>query len=224
MEVWIERNPYISPSNIKLAGIPSFSTPPIETCPGRTAACSGCDGCRPAPADSAPAPKGYCYIMKMIAARPSIGISYNRNLDAVLQGNFIVPAARWISKHSPSEFRFGVGGDFFSRSYIQQTRQLVTMFPNVRFMAFTRSWRIPRLRRELETLRALPNFVLIASQDSETEPAPAGWRRAYAGKPARPARGRRLIMCPGYGPQALTCKQCLLCFRPSNVDIYFPIH
>lgn len=202
---------FISPGNIKLGLIPSFSTPPVETCPGRTVACSGCSKL------------GYCYILKMIALRPSIGVSYAHNLEALLAGNFLVPVARWISKHNPSMFRFSVAGDIFSPRYAQDIHKLAVMFPGVRFLAFTRSWRVKRLRPDLKRLRSLPNFQLIASQDSETEPAPAHYRAAHAGKPSSPRPGRRTILCPGYGPKELTCDKCGICFRPGP-DIYFPIH
>ena len=202
---------YVSPANIKLGNIPSFSTPPIETCPGRTSECSGCNGS-----------KHYCYIIKMIKLRPSIGVSYARNLDAILSDNFILPVSRYISKNKPKMFRFSVGGDIFSSKYAEDIAKLVNMFPEVKFLAFTRSWRIKSLADDIAKLQKLKNLQLIASMDNETEQAPLVYRRAYAGKPMHPKR--KTILCPGYGPKELTCEDCGLCFKSANVDIYFPIH
>lgn len=194
----------ISLGNVKLGPIPNWSIPAGETCPGQTSLCAG-----------------RCYVKNYTRVYKSAAVAYSRNNDSVLLTDWTVEIMRFLSRRKPSAFRIHVSGDFFSRSYIAGWEKTVRLFPETRFLAYTRSWRVPRLRRALETLRALPNVQIFASCDPEAHGAPAGWRRAWMGSPTDDSR---TTLCPGYGPKELTCAECKLCFRASRVNVHFPIH
>ena len=197
----------ISPGNTKLGRVHNISLPPGETCPGQTGRCAA-----------------VCYASKYMKVFTSAARAYEQNLAAViLEDGWDVPILRKLSKSQPRFFRIHVAGDFFSPSYIQRWAIIARMFPKTQFLAYTRSWRVPRLRRELESLRQLPNFQLFASCDAEAHNAPKAWRKAHMGQPAYQTEGKT-ILCPGYGPAEPQCDACGLCFRPVPINVYFPIH
>ena len=194
----------ISPGNSKLGKIPSISLPPGETCPGQTEACAKA-----------------CYASKYMKVFTSTARAYSSNLDSVLTEDWQVVVIRKLAKTQPAKFRIHVAGDFFSVGYIQAWTKIAGMFPKTQFLAYTRSWRVPKLRRALEPFRALPNVVLFASCDEQAWRAPRGWKNAHMGIPTYPQDS---ILCPGYGPKELQCDACGLCFRKLGPDVHFPIH
>ena len=198
----------ISDSNSKLGKVPNWSTSPVVTCPGATELC-----------------KSTCYVggrKGYLKVYPSARVAYAANTVAVnLSTDWSVGVMRYLSKHRPAMFRIHVSGDFHRAVYVKTWARIATMFPGTRFLAFTRSWRVARLRPSLETLRALPNVQLIASLDTEAHDAPNAWRKAWMGSPVS---GHSATLCPGYGPAELQCDACGLCFRPVPINVYFPIH
>ncbi len=209
----------ISASNTKLGNIPNYSLPPVTTCPGATELC-----------------KATCYVggkKGYYKQYPSVRKAYTQNLadvsapvftigpDNDIERAWVVDVMRYLSKHKPSMFRIQVSGDFHKADYIRDWSRIVAMFPATKFLAFTRSWRVTRLRKALEVLRSLPNMQLIASNDAEAFDSPKAWRKAWMGSPAD---GHSALLCPGYGPKELTCDTCGLCFRPVPINVYFPIH
>jgi len=74
--------------------------------------------------------------------------------------------------------RVHVGGDFYDADYAEKWLEIGKRFPEVRFLAYTRSWRVPEVREILEEIRKLPNFALYASTDVDTGPPPPGWPEA----------------------------------------------
>jgi hypothetical protein len=209
----------ISKRNIKLGEIPNWSLPPKESCPGRTedTVINGVleKGC-----------SDLCYVggrAGYLRVFKSAGVAYEKNLDSVLLNpEWKVEVMRFLSKRQPPIFRIHVSGDFFSPKYIGEWGQIMAMFPNTRFLAYTRSWRLPRLRKELNRLRnQQANFSCFASLDGVAHNAPKGWRQAWMGQPRTEEKA---VLCPGYGPKELTCDKCTLCFRDNKVNVYFPIH
>jgi len=194
----------ISRGNSKVGRIPNLSLTPVESCPGMTDACRDCYAC--------------AYMKRFT----STAVAYAKNLQLCQAPGWKVDMVRFLARAKPASFRIHVAGDFFSAEYVETWAQICQLFPSTRFLAFTRSWRIPELKRALEQLRALPNVQIIASCDEYATAGPRSWRRAHMGKPARPTR--KTIMCPGYGPKELQCDACGLCFRPVPIDVWFPIH
>lgn len=196
----------LSDFNIKLGKMPNFSLQAGESCPGQTKACAG-----------------VCYAKKYGKCFPSTGVAYAKNLKlTLLDPNWMAPIITMLEKKAPKYFRIHVSGDFYGPKYIQDWVRICKAFPGTKFLAFTRSWRLPRLRKELNALRGLPNVQVIASMDDEAHNAPEGWRTAYMGQPANP-KGPT-IKCPGYGPKELTCSECGVCFKALKCNVWFPIH
>jgi Gene product 88 len=78
--------------------------------------------------------------------------------------------------------RIHVSGDFYSAAYVQKWLAIVQACPDVRFYAYTRSWRDPEIRASLERLSRRRNVRLWYSCDAETgQPArvPKRIRIAY---------------------------------------------
>lgn len=198
----------ISESNAKLGKIPNWSLPPKVTCPGSTPEC-----------------REACYVggktgyYKMY---PSVRKAYGDNLRSVTLDNlWTIDAIKALAKN-PKYFRIHVSGDFHKVDYINKWVNICKAFPKTQFLAFTRSWRVKRLVKALETLKSLPNVQIIASLDKSTErEAPNGYRLASMGKPTISAR---FVMCPGYGPKELKCDECGICFRNNSTNVWFPIH
>lgn len=196
----------LSLSNTKLGRMPNFSLVCGVTCPGQTVACAE-----------------VCYAEKYGKCFPSTMVAYSKNLDLTLMDdNWAMPIIKHLARMAPAYFRIHVSGDFYRPKYIQDWGKIIAMFPSTRFLAFTRSWRIPRLRKELNALRKLPNVQIIASLDDEAHNAPEGWRLAYMGEPAERPRG--FIKCLNFGPAKLKCDACGVCFKPLKANIWFPLH
>ena len=195
----------LSKKNLKLGVMLNFSLVCGESCPGKTDLCSG-----------------LCYAAKYGKCFPSTEVAYAKNLDLTLMDpNWAMPIIKTLAKQNPKYFRLHVSGDFYGPKYIQDWFRIMALFPKTMFLAFTRSWRLPRLRKELNLLRKLPNVQIIASCDDEANNSPSGWRTAYMGKPANT---EGYIMCPGYGPAELECASCGICFKAMKANVWFPIH
>ncbi len=208
----------ISDGNTKLGLLPNWSVSPKATCPGRTfdtivagTLVKGCDSLCYVGGD-----QGYIKVFK------TAGAAYEKNLDEVLlDSDWTVPVMRYLSKRKPKLFRIHVSGDFFSPKYIKAWESVIAMFPDTMFLAFTRSWRLPRLRKELNRVRKMDNVSMFASVDGIANNVPEGWKKAWMGKPVGT---QHAVLCPGYGPKELTCDKCNLCFRSNAPNVYFPVH
>lgn len=195
----------LSDFNSKLGDMPNFSLIPGESCTCATELCS-----------NACYAKAYCRVYK------SSEVAYYKNMQLVLlDPNWQMPIIKDLSKR-PKYFRIHTAGDFFSPKYINEWENIIKAFPETRFLAFTRAWRNPRLRKELNRLRKLPNCQIIASIDAEAHNAPKGWRTASMGKPETMVGPT--IMCPNFGPAKLTCDKCGICFKSLRCNLWFPIH
>ena len=112
--------------------------------------------------------------------------------------------------------RINVSGDLFSRGFIHALSGLFRRHRDVDFYLYTRSWRIPTLRREIERLlMPLENVTVYASTDPTTGPPPAGWPEAGIGGSYTGVE----FVCPktvksrrkGKKTQ-VTCSTCRACF------------
>ena len=107
--------------------------------------------------------------------------------------------------------RIHESGDFFSVGYIRMWARVIASFPEVQFYAYTRSWRVETFRNELQQAAELSNFHLWGSTDSETGPAPGGWRDAYM-MPKGTQRAERYATCPEQTGTQPDCSTCTLCW------------
>ena len=198
------------------AGVYSFATLPGlpadgGTCPGATTWC-----------------KSACYAVSMDSngSRPNVHNRWAENTDAVRAGG--MPAIPRSAKY----FRIHVSGDFYSTVYIEQWRELCASRPDVKFWAYTRSWRSPRLLPRLEKLRALPNVQLFASTDPSVHKAPPpGWRVASVASVQLGLQDDRQyasqatgLQCPEQVGKAASCADCGYCFKGKKGNVLFLVH
>lgn len=152
----------ISKGNQKLGPIPNFSLPAIITCPGKTALCAK-----------------VCYANKG-PSRIQSGTTWLKNFKRVRkEKKALLEIVRYCKAYRPKAFRVHVSGDFYSAAYVKAWIKVAKRCPNTVFFAYTRSWRVDKLRHDLETLKALPNVRLWASYDKFTGPAPINWKSAF---------------------------------------------
>ena len=68
--------------------------------------------------------------------------------------------------------RLHCAGDFRSAVYVRKWQEIIRRSPNVRFFAYTRSWRDKKILPELVKLAKLPNLQLWLSEDRDTGKPP----------------------------------------------------
>lgn len=118
-------------------------------------------------------------------------------------------------------FRIHVAGDFFSPEYIAAWIMLVRSRPDVKFWAYTRSWRVAKLLPMLERLRNEKNMQLFASTDWTIEEAPPeGWRVAMLKGDDR-TQG---FQCPEQTGAKKDCASCGYCFKGFKGNVKFKVH
>lgn len=121
--------------------------------------------------------------------------------------------------------RIHVSGDFSSVEYIEGWIRLARSRMDVRFFAYTRSWRIPELLSALEQLRALFNVQLFASIDKSIDRLPpSGWRRAWMEGDARIGAAVPSYVCPEQTGKKVSCQDCRYCIDGTQNDVTFILH
>jgi len=139
--------------------LPSFSLPPIKTCPGRTPFC-----------------KQFCYGLRGRLAWSELREIQEANLEASKQDDFIKRMVCEIAGVSSEAFRLHVVGDFYSVDYVEKWVEIASSFPDMIFFGSTRSWRVPSLKSAVEMFAALPNVIMRASIDFTHQDRPEpGW-------------------------------------------------
>jgi len=138
-------------SNKKLGnGVVSFSIPAIDTCPGSSKLC-----------------ERVCYASRGGYAYPSVKNHLERMRKLARSPEFVDAMVLHIRNTNSSVIRIHSSGDFDTVEYIRRWTKIVRRVPNVTFYAYTRSWRIKRLRKDLYTLSKQPNMLLWFSTDKE---------------------------------------------------------
>lgn len=120
---------------------------------------------------------------------------------------FTYDMIREIRSHKYDTVRVHVVGDFYSPKYVADWHTIALYNPGTTFYAYTRAWRINRMRLVLEELRKLPNFILLASTDMYTGNAPIGWLEANM------SEGNMR----GYHECVSKCEHCNWCYTGHNV-------
>jgi ribosomal protein S18 acetylase RimI-like enzyme len=200
----LERNPLTSESFVqdKLGSIPTFSMPrgvPSEggTCPGASPWC-----------------KGNCYAIG--GQFPMHKDLYYGNYLESLRPDFVDKMIEEIRSRNQNFIRLHVCGDFYSTEYINKWYQIAKALPGRRFLAYTRSWRVPSLLPALNRLRYLPNFKLYGSTDKSTGPPPPGWPEAAIDRSYLP----NAYAC-WLRDSKQFCRQCQYCWRLDTGNVVF---
>ena len=145
----------LTPGNRKLGGslIWGFGLPSgnPEVCVGMTATC-----------------QSHCYAKRFEAYRSSAAAKYQKNLELTRLPDFAQRMRYFILIHEVKVVRIHTGGEFYSARYIRQWQRVIGWLPEVSFFTYTRSWRIPALKVEIDRLAALPNARVWYSCDRET--------------------------------------------------------
>lgn len=216
------RRALLGEGNTKLGPlVHTFSLQTGATCPGKTPACAA-----------------VCYAARGYFCMPANQRKFAYNLRATRRRDFVARVVDELDRREVRILRIHVAGDFYSAAYARRWLQIAQRRPGVVFLAYTRSWRIPEIRRVLRTLGKLPNVRLWYSTDVDSGPAPkdARIRHAFMARndtellqtPSRthlafrdhPRTVRKKIhgiqICPvenGVETQRpITCSSCQLCF------------
>jgi hypothetical protein len=83
-------------------------------------------------------------------------------------------ALRELRFRRPPVVRLHASGDVFSVAYARALLFLMHALPDTRFLLYSRSWRVPRLRPWLDRMAALPNVSVWFSVDGTTG-LPRSW-------------------------------------------------
>lgn len=164
--------------------IHTFSLPAFSTCPGSTLAClAGCYAL------------GFLFSVKTTLR--SHQANWERALDApeAFAAEMVAEVRFKLVKY----LRIHVARDFFGVAYVRAWTRVARSCPRVKFLFYTRSWRVPEILPHLLELAALPNVYAWWSEDRDT------------GSAVFPV-GRRAFLCVDSADEALV---------PPGVDLVF---
>jgi hypothetical protein len=190
-------------------------------CPGRSAIC-----------------EHWCYAKTGHFLLPSVKERLKWNLAQTRRGDFVARMVNEINRKGVLVIRIHVSGDFGTAGYAAKWLEIMKQCPQVRYYAYTRSYRVPEIAAVLEQMAQLDCCRLWYSIDAETGVplhVPVGVRLAYLQvdddtpelcdlyfrvrrlrKERQPRIGLTLI-CPHETPQGkergVTCGSCQYCFR-----------
>jgi hypothetical protein len=110
--------------NKKLKNIASFSLPPVQSCLNHKHCALK------------------CYAQKAYKAYPNVKKAYNRNYQIVKNDldDFKSQMMEFLDSYEKQYFRIHVSGDFFSQEYLDTWLEICAKYPNIRFLAFTKSY------------------------------------------------------------------------------------
>ena len=209
------RSTLLYPGNEKLGKkVWSWSLPngTCKFCPGMSEVC-----------------KRVCYVSRYTRR---YHIDYAPNYEATRVSDFIGLMAKECVERGL--IRIHVSGDFYCPDYVHKWIRIVKSCPGTTFYAYSRSWRVPRIKEALLELKSLPNMRLLWSCDKDTGMAPDGecvWlAEDDSDDPPAPVkivfRNKRSSfkykqggswVCPHEngtpGPSQVTCGKCQLCIK-----------
>lgn len=175
--------------------LPTFSLPAKQTCPGCTVQCAA-----------------KCYARKAEIAYPTVLPSRKRNWKLTKNDRFVDNMISIVKAKGKKWFRIHESGDFYSQSYLEKWVAIVAACPEVKFLAFTKSFKL-----DFTAALKLPNLSLVWSvwPDTDMSKVPAG-PRAYAGD----CGTENTLECPG------NCDTCMVCWSLSKrgIDVHFDLH
>lgn len=189
--------------NQKVGKVWTFSLPSVVTCPGASPWC-----------------REHCYARRLERFRPNCRAAYLRNLTLSLDPDGLAERVLKSLPEDAPHMRIHVGGDFFSREYIESFIRICEARPATQFWSYTRSWNQAELLPALERLRALPNVTLFGSTDPGMPLPPEGWRIAFIADDPR-ASG---LVCPHQQGLLPSCLACGYCLRPRPGNVIFNVH
>lgn len=212
----------ISPGNPKTGNIPSFSLPPVQSCPEH-------DSCANFTDDNGKQRK--CYALKAYTQYLDTELAWNRNFKLVQTAlpELERQLKQWFAKNKPALFRIHVSGDFCSKPYFAMWLRVARNNPDTLFLAYTKALR--NIRGHI-----LPaNFSLIIS----TMPSTNHKGQAIQDKHELPlamvssetiqTQRYKTIACPEQVTEGkVACAECQLCWKlpqlRTRINIQFLPH
>lgn len=197
------------------------------TCPGKSHLCDS-----------------RCYAQKGFYSMPNVQKSLEKNYSLSRSNKFPEQMINAIRKQKARLVRIHVAGDFYSAEYASKWRAIISASPETRFLAYTRSWRVPSIRKELVNMaKTCPNLRQWWSTDQETgkpkkvppqvrtchmsiaaedTPLPGSSLvfRDYADRNTIQKHKNGVLVCPPEnGVTNLTCTQCGYCWRDKTTPV-----
>jgi hypothetical protein len=198
-----------------------WSIPAGPTCPGKSDLCNA-----------------RCYAQKGFYNMPNVQKSLMDNYELSKAKTFVKDVVSFVDKKKIQLVRIHGAGDFYGVEYIRKWHSIISKSPNTRFYAYTRSWRIPKLKDALNAMVSdCKNIKMWWSLDVETgypDVIPPRVKTAYMsiGTEDEPERGTNLVfrdyplrgiiqkkindvlVCPPEnGITDVTCSKCGFCWR-----------
>jgi len=191
---------HISKGNMKLGKIPNISLPPAVTC-------------RP----KVPCAK-QCYAQKAMRLYPSVRKAWLENwqfLQAYGAAQYFIAIETWLREHRPTHFRWHVSGDMPDVAYAEWVMQTARIFPDIKFMMFTKRWDLLPLGEKIPD-----NFSIILSMwpglrnPKGFDDFPRAWLSIDKRRP------NFHFKCPG------RCDECYKCWDIVKLgyDVVFDLH
>ena len=149
----------------------SVSLPPVLSCPGASVSCLK-----------------ECFGRKSRYHSPVVQISHKSNLEATKEIHFVEFAIERFNSFRQRIVRVHAVGDFYENEdgdpdqYVRDWQVIVDELPDKHFYAYTRSWTVPSLKKELRRLGNRSNFTMWLSCDHTMPEPPSYWdgfKRAY---------------------------------------------
>jgi hypothetical protein len=197
----LKKSPKNAVGKVRNRHIPVFNYNQVafKTCPGSTSWC-----------------ESHCYADKgfypLLRERHNEVARIAHTTDRIIEEVEALKTGAWVRVHT--------SGDFDTVPYIEKWIVAARLRPDVKFWAYTRSWRIPELRRALNVLRKVKNFQLFASTDPTTEAPPKNWRVAWIDGDKR-AQG---LVCPEQTGKMADCVSCGFCILGQTGDLILLPH
>jgi len=143
-----------------------FNLPQALTCPGKSDACK------------------ICYANKAERVYKTVRNKRMQNLMFIeTQGTeaFADAMIKEIKERKLKKVRLHESGDFYTQSYINAWVKIIKACPDVKFLAYTKSYRKKGKHFNFSELKALPNLSLFASTDydAKIEEAPEDLPKAH---------------------------------------------
>lgn len=140
----------------------SFALPPGRngTCIGATRLCDGFSY------DKLGRPRYVCSAKRV--PWPGARKKWHWIFQCTKSPAFVSDALWELRQGAPSLVRVHPFGDFYSADYAEKWLEIVRRRRQIRFWAYTRSWRVPSILPALSALSREPNFSLFWSTDAET--------------------------------------------------------
>lgn len=208
------KNPLKTGTNSKLGkSIASFNLPPITTCPGRTKLC-----------------ESFCYATKGFYGFSSVKKSLGDSKTKAEDSGFVTAVNGQLARSRKTKaVRIHAAGDFYSVKYVEAWTAIAKANPEVRFWAYTRSWRLAKFLPSLKALSDLPNVQVWASMDDELrgQETPPAWLRIADVQDTWDGVDSSYVKCPNQKNDTITCESCSYCFKPAGKrkrNVIFKIH